>query len=293
MKRMLLTVGIGMAIALRGWADEGLDDKGALKAAAKKLADQPNYSFTTTVKSEGGFGGGGGGGGGNRPAPGPVEGKTEKDGCTWITSTRGEETLEAVRKGEKSVVKTKDGWKSADDLQAGGGGGGGGRGQRDPAAFFARAVKGLKLPAAEAEGLVDKVTELRKAEDGSYTGDLTEEGAKELLSRGGRGGGRSGGGAEGGSEGDGAERGDDAGGGGAGVPPAAGDGGRSLNVTDAKGTATFWVKDGMLEKYSFNVQGQMTFGQREIAMNRTTTVEIREVGTTKVEVPEEATALLE
>lgn len=299
MNRLLLSVGIGMIVVLRGWAGEGGDDKGDLKAAAKKLADQPNYAFTTTVKSEGSAGAGGGGGG-NRPTLGPVEGKTEKDGCTVVSSVRGEDALEAVRKGDKTIVKTKDGWKSADDFQGGGGGGGGGggRAQRDPAAFFARAVKGLKLPAAEAEGLVEKMKELTKAEDGSYTGEMTEEGAKELLSRGGRGGGGGrgdtgggAGGASGGSDGGdgtggGAEGGGEAGGGGGG-------GGRSATVTDPKGTATFWVKDGMLSKYEFNVQGKMTFGSREITMNRTTTVEIREVGSTKVEVPDEAKKMLE
>ncbi|MBC8002999.1 MAG: hypothetical protein H7X97_10475 [Opitutaceae bacterium] len=57
---------------------------------------------------------------------------------------------------------------------------------------------------------------------------------------------------------------------------------------NAKGSVKFWVKDGSLAKYEYNVQGTMSFGGNSIEINRTTTVEIKDVGTTKVEVPEEA-----
>ena len=52
----------------------------------------------------------------------------------------------------------------------------------------------------------------------------------------------------------------------------------------------FWVKDGVLTKFEFNTQGKITAGQdnREMNINRTTTVEIKDVGTTKIEVPDEA-----
>ncbi len=50
----------------------------------------------------------------------------------------------------------------------------------------------------------------------------------------------------------------------------------------------FWVKDGALAKYEFNVQGKMEFNGNPIDIDRTTTVEIKDVDSTKVEVPEEA-----
>jgi len=50
----------------------------------------------------------------------------------------------------------------------------------------------------------------------------------------------------------------------------------------------FWVKDGVLSKYQYNVQGTMNIGGNDREINRTTTVEIKDVGTTKLTVPDEA-----
>ena len=48
------------------------------------------------------------------------------------------------------------------------------------------------------------------------------------------------------------------------------------------------VKDGTLTKYEFKVKGKMSFNGNDIDQDRTTTVVIKDVGTTKVTVPEEA-----
>lgn len=220
------------------------DDKDDVKNAAKKLADAGSYSYTSTPKSEGG------GGGGKRPQPGPIEGKVGKDGYTWLKSTIGESTYEAVVKGSKAALKDGDAWKSADDL------GDGGSGTRpDPKIMIGRMLKSYKSPADEAQALVDKLSALKNDGDGAYSGDLTEEGAKSLLSRGG--------------------------------------GGRSPEITGPKGSAKFWIKDGVLAKYEVNVQGKMTMGEREIDLNRTTTVEFKDVGSTQVEIPDDAKKLVE
>jgi hypothetical protein len=50
----------------------------------------------------------------------------------------------------------------------------------------------------------------------------------------------------------------------------------------------FWLKDGALSKYQFNVKGTMSFNGNDREIDRTTTVEIKDVGTTKLTVPEEA-----
>ena len=125
-------------------------------------------------------------------------------------------------------------------------------GQPNPAMFMARMLRNYKAPAAEAEDLAGKAKEL-KSEDGAYSGDLTEEAVKQLLARGPR---------RPGAE-----------------PP---------EVTDAKGSVKFWVKDGVLSKYEYQVQGKMTFNGNDVEINRTTTVAIKEVGSTKVEVPDGA-----
>jgi hypothetical protein len=207
--------------------------KDDVKSAAKKLAEKSNYSWKTTVESTGG--------GGRRGRPGPTEGKTEKDGVTFISFTRGDNTIDAVLKGGKGAVKTADGWKSLSEAAEGE------AGQGNPGRAIARMLQNFKAPAAQAEDLASKVKELKKADD-AYAGDLTEEGVKELLSRGAR------------------------------------PGGDAPTVSDAKGSVKFWVKDSALSKYEFKVQGKVN--DRDV--DRTSTVEIKDVGSTKVEVPEGA-----
>ena len=219
-------------------ADSGPKDD--IKGAAKKLADKSNYSWKTTVAVPDG------GGGGGRFRPGPTEGKTEKDGVTYLSMTRGDNTIEAVLKGGKGALKLQDGWQSLAEATADDGG------QPGPGRFIGRMMQNFKAPAVEAADLVGKVKDLKAAE-GVYSGDLTEDGAKSLLTFGGRGGG--GGGPE---------------------------------ISDAKGTLKLWIKDGILSKYEYKVQGKMSFNGNDRDIDRTTTTEIKDIGTTKIEVPDEA-----
>lgn len=214
------------------------DPQAEIKAACKKLADKANYAWRANVESAGGPGGRRGG---------PTDGKTEKDGYTVLAMTRGDNTTEAVLKGDKGAIKTADGWQSlAEAAEAGGGG------QRGGGRFLARTLQNYKTPAVEAEELAGKVKALKKDGD-TYTGELTEEGAKGLMAFGrGRGGGEG---------------------------PA---------ISNAKGSVKFWIKDGLLSRYEFKVQGSMNLGGNDVDIDRTTTVEIKDVGTTKIEVPEDA-----
>ena len=182
--------------------------------------------------------------------PGPTEGKTEKDGYTHIKSSVRDNTVEAVIKGDRTAYLNDGEWQLADG-QGGGGGGGGGR----------RGLGGLRNtrpPAVQATEIAAGVKELKKDGD-AISGDLTEDAAKTLMRfrRGGGGGG----------------------GGGNNEPPP---------IKDAKGSAKFWVKDGVLSKYEYKVSGKMEFNGNEVDLDRTTTVEIKDVGSTKVEVPEGA-----
>lgn len=210
--------------------------KDDVKAAAKTLADQSSYSWKTTVENAGGGGGGRWGG--------PTEGQTEKGGFTHLSMVRGDNTLVAIMKGGKGVVKTPDGWQTAEELAND-------QDRQNPARFAARMLTNYKTPAMQAADLTDQVKELKKDGD-SLSGELTEAGAKSLLSLGGRG------------------------------------GGNGPEISGAKGSAKFWVKDGALAKYQFAVQGTMSFNGNDREINRTTTVDIKDVGTTKIEVPEDA-----
>jgi hypothetical protein len=234
MRKTLLFVALALLTGSLFAADAGPKDD--VMGAAKKLAEKGNYGWKTSIENAGGGGGGRGGG--------PTEGKTEKDGFTVLSMTRGDSTIQSVLKGGKGAIKTQDGWKSlteaADDQD------------QNPARFVARALQNFKTPSAQAEDIVGKTKELKKDGD-AYSGDLTEEGAKALLSFGG---GRGGGG--------------------------------GATVSNAKGSAKFWVKDGMLSKFQYHVKGTVSRGGNDREQDRTTTVEIKEVGSTKVEVPEDA-----
>lgn len=231
---MLATLSMFCASIL--FAADGDDAKAQVKAAAKKLGD--NYSWTSTPKFEGG---GGGGGGGGQFRMGPTEGQTDK-GIVYLKNTFGERTMESAAKGEKVLFKGEDGWEMVEADAEG------------PGQFVARRMRTVKAPAVEAAELADKTKALKSA-DGVVSGDLTEEGAKELLTFGRRGGG------------------------GGGDRPA---------PKDAKGTVKYWVKDGALSKYEVTVSGKVTNRDGdEVTTTRTTTVELKDVGKTKLGLSEE------
>jgi hypothetical protein len=134
-------------------------------AAAKKLADT-SYSWKTTLDL----------GPNSQFTPGPTEGKADKD-MTWLSSSFQDNTSIGVSQGKKVVVKTDEGWKTAEELGDGGG-------QFDMNVFMARRMQNLKAPSAELQDLISKAGELKKDGD-VISGDLTKEGAEGLLTFGG------------------------------------------------------------------------------------------------------------
>ena len=204
-----------------------------VKSAAQKLAAADNYSWTTTTESP-------------QFSPGPSHGKTEKGGYTYVDFTMQDNTIEAVVKGEKGAIKTEDGWQSLADAAKDNGEGG-----FNPRMMMARRMQNFKAPAVQAEEIAGKVKALAMTNN-VYSGDLTEEGAKSLMTFGRRGGGQG---------------------------PA---------ISNAKGSAKFWIKDGVLTKFQFKLQGTMNRNGEDMEIDRTTTVEIKDVGATKITVPEEA-----
>lgn len=222
---------VGAIVAATATSLFAADAKDEVTKAAKALGAKDNYSWkTTTVVPES-----------TRFRSGPVEGKADKDGTTYLMLTFGDNMTEAVIKGQKATYTNQDGdWQTADENAEG-------RGR-----FMSAMVKNFEAPAAQAPEIAATVKELKK-EGEAYSGELTEEGAKSLMSfRGRRGGG------------DGPE------------------------IKNAKGTAKFWVKDGVLSKYEYKVTGQMNFNGNDIEIDRATTTEIKDVGTTKLVIPEAA-----
>jgi hypothetical protein len=213
-----------------------------VKTAAALLGSQSNYSWQATVEV---------------PAdspfkPGPTDGRTEKGGYTTLSFNFGDNTAEAVKKGTNGAVKTEDGWKSLAEAMKDDGSGG-----FNPTRFLALIVQNYRVPAVEAASLAEAAKELKR-DTNSISGDLTEAGAKELLTF---------------------RRGRNA-------------GGEGPTVANPKGSVKFWVKDGKLVKYQYHVQGTVSFNGNDRDVDRTTTVEIKDVGSTKIAVPDDVKKLL-
>lgn len=225
MKKLILLIALGfMASPLHA-----AELKEQVIAAAKKLGDQPNYSWKTTVTVNDD----------SRFRPGPTEGKTEKDGFTLVTTTFGERTSQTVLKGDKGAVTGQDdAWRSLEELE---------RETEGFGRFRAAMARNLKTPAVQAADIAAGTKELKK-EGEVYSGELTEEGVRTLLSFRGRG----------------------------------------ANVSNPQGKARFWIKDGQITKYEYDVKGTVSFNNNDVDLDRTTTVEVMDVGTTMISVPEEA-----
>jgi len=256
-------------LGLPGWS---ADLSEAVKAAAEKLAQQPNYSWTVKVQPQrtgrgqggqnrpegqggqgrgGRFGGFGGGFGSGMP-----DGQTERNGFAVLTYRFGSNTTEAVLKGSKVALKIGDEWQTGEELADAAADDGQNRSR-----FMVRRVQQFKAPALAAQELLGRVKDLKQEGD-AYAGELTAAAIKEMFTSRGRQG-------------------------------RGGQGGGNLPAPDTsglKGTAKFWVKDGLLAKYESHVEGKMTLGRqdRETDVNRKTTVEIKDVGSTKLVVPAEA-----
>lgn len=227
-----------------------------ISAAAKKLSDASGYSWSATTEMVN-----------SQFTSGPTSGKTEKGGFTVVTRSFNGNDMVSVSKGEQFVMQNQEGaWVTREELMAqfGGGAGGGGGANRGGAAGGAgggggagRGRGGFGLgggqnnPAEDVTALVAQSKNL-KAADGAITGDLAAEALAQRLSFGGRGG----------------------------QAPAA--------PANATGTVKFWLKDGAIAKYQIHVKGTIEGRNGPQDVDRTTTTEIKDIGATKVTVPDDA-----
>ena len=197
--------------------------KDEITAAAKKLDSQTNYSWkaTVVVPDSAPF------------KPGPTEGKTEKDGFTYVEISFGDNITEAVKKGDKAVVTVEGEWKLASELENDEGFG----------RFLGSLAKNMKTPAAQVLEAIPLTREWKKEGD-VYSAEFTPEGVKKQY--------------------------------------------RFGEPQNPKGALKLWVKDGMVSKMEVKTEAKMEFNGNEFDASRTTTTEIKNIGTTKVNVPADA-----
>src|ERR1051326_9254748 len=126
------------------------DPQAGVAEAVKKLGQQSGYSWTYRPKTEGSQSG---------RRQGPMEGKTEKGGFTWLKGSAGDISYEAALKGDKMAVNYNGDWISTSDIG------------EDNGAI--QRLKALKKPAEEAERLLGKTADRKKDSEGIYSGDFT------------------------------------------------------------------------------------------------------------------------
>jgi hypothetical protein len=118
-----------------------------------------------------------------------------------------------------------------------------------PGRFMVPMIRNFKTPAAQAVDLVAGCKDLQET-NGAFSSDLTEEGVKKMMSFRRR-------------------------------------GGNTPNISNSSGTATFWINNGELTKYETHLKGTMTYNGNDVNLERTTTVEFKDVGSTTINVPDD------
>lgn len=270
---------VSLAAALAVVAHAGPTEAAIL--AAMKLSDAANYSWTATVTDD--------------ARTYDIVGRTSKAGYTaarmpLINSVRrrlGRSTTEVdanylFRGNVACVIETENGWKRPDELKdsdinertaaptvgatghaplTGGpptglrGPGGrksrGGRGDRGEQ-NYSNIQLGLSLPHEELAVIVSSHDKLA-VEGEVVTGTLTDLGAQLLLVR---------------------------------------DGQAAITPVRAAGTFKLWLHDGVVVKYQVRLEGILSVEanglRREIVVHQTTDTALRNLGTTKVDVPDQA-----
>jgi len=236
-----------------------LDD---VAVAAQRLADAPNYTWTSAETTARG------------PMPNgqtmetskTVAGQTEKDGFTVTKSTmKAGNTLveDTIYWGTQMAYLRNGSWKTAEELQAAAGGrsgvtvvgtgvGGSGRGigtmtiasQNDQ-------PRGAGRPAQMVLSILAQVKNVAASGDA-----FVAEMSRDYIAR---------------------------------AMPLNGRNGPLVVSQGATASAKFWLKDGVLAKYQIKIKAAFENGDAPPA-ERTTTVEIKNVGSTVVAVPAEAKA---
>lgn len=207
-----------------------------LAQAAEKLSAAKNYTWTSARAF------------GDREAR-TTTGMTGSGGHTQLTIPMRENSIDVLIRNGKAASKTDAGWKLASSEAEGD--------ENRRYRYLAYIASNYEAPTKRVTELIAGLTDL-KVEEGTYSGKLTEEVAKKLMTfRGRRGGDRE-------------------------APPIAG----------AGGSVKFVVKDGVVAKYELSLTGKMTFEEQERDIGRTTTVEFSKLNSTSFDISEEAAGLL-
>ena len=186
---------------------------------------------------------------------GITEGKLEKGGTALIKTTKVDKVTEAAFKGGKVAVKTADGWRNAGDFDPNGNA----KGKLDKGLVLTQNLQKYQVPALEAAALLAKTKNVEVYQDGFYLSNLSDEGVTAYIEQ------------------------------------ATKVGKKPADLMEPKVAVKFWVRDGELVKYQTVFEYKKVKGKDKtlVATKETNTVEIKEIGSAKVELPEDVRKKLE
>jgi hypothetical protein len=162
--RILLVAALAVAAGVAQAAPAaGPDD---LKAAIHKLTQGGNYSWTVATSNEGETA--------ERYSVGPLDGKTDKEGLTWIR-TRETPPIEIVLKGQKMAVRMDEGWALENELASGA------KVRGHANLSLLKNLKTHNRPAAQAAALLKHAKDLKEGTPGYFVSPLDDAGIKEFL----------------------------------------------------------------------------------------------------------------
>jgi hypothetical protein len=183
--------------------------------------------------------------------PGPLNGQIDATGYVLLSQNVGRGDFVAVVKNGLGVLKLPVGWLGAKEIIEGNP-----QGAIGPAMLMSRVLFNVRKPDVEVAELLKVGAAFTQDDKGVITEQLDESAAATLIRNGvtGRPNPQ--------------------------APP----------LKQARGNVKYWVNDGLIEKYEINLQGQLlpSAHQNAVDFKPTTTVEITNVGTTKVQVPDAA-----
>ena len=261
MKSVLLFCSV-VALFAVGRMEAGPTDSAVL--AAMKLGDQPNYSWTSAVVRD------------SRSYT--IEGKTLVGSYTQVTvpsslalpesnpALRGrvgrgssDSEVVAIFKGdEKHVVETSEGWLTPAEFSTLPPAPRTGSGRVRGLVTALPLTFAISQPHEDIGIIIGSSTDLRVDDGGIVSGRLSETAARLLL-----------------------------------LPP----GQENVAPQQAAGSFKFWISGGLLTRYEIQVSGivsvEMGGSRRLVKTTQTVSTEIKDVGTTKLNVPPEIKAKLE
>jgi hypothetical protein len=216
----------------------GADAMSKLKGAIQKLNESTGYTWAYSTTA----------GPGDRMVTVPREGRLEAPGLMHLTTRarNAENESEFIIQNGKMVIRTKDGWKTSDELIRESGQG------ATATSSYVREAEKSKPAGEEMAELLRNLENLREESGGWISGSIKAGFLDQQLRRGAR------------------------------------NAATEISVVGASGTVRVLVRDGVVSQCVTRIQAKVATVDRQSIVDRSTVIDFRNIGSTRIVVPDEA-----